>query len=114
MTMYFIPASFAIFTHASGLYFTGLNSFANAWYSATGIFPRFMIHSPMRLIWWPLYVPAGTAYTPQWMKSPKRASRHHFMRSSLLRVRIVGAELIWDINSKKEIIQRERIKTFFI
>src|ERR1035438_8299663 len=46
MTMYFIPASSASFTHSSALNFTGLNCEASCSYSFTGIFPRFMIHSP--------------------------------------------------------------------
>src|SRR5437588_8775411 len=47
MMMYFMPACFARRTHSSALYFMGLNSLANWRYSATGILPLFMIHSPM-------------------------------------------------------------------
>ena len=59
--MYFMPASFASCAHASASNFTGLNFSASCSYSSTGIFARFMIHSPMPGICWPFHSPAGIA-----------------------------------------------------
>ena len=59
----------------------GLNCMRQVWYWATGILALCMIHSPMLGTCWPCQVPAGTAYSPQWMNMPKRASRHHFIRA---------------------------------
>ena len=61
ITMYFMPASSAIWTHSSALNFTGLNCVASCSYSATGILARFMIHSPMPGMGWPFHSPAGMA-----------------------------------------------------
>ena len=79
--MYFCPASLAMRPIARHRISTGLNCFASCSYSATGIFARFMIHSPMPGICLPFHSPAGIAYRPQWMNIPKRASRNHFIRS---------------------------------
>src|SRR5215472_17139914 len=43
-----------------------------------------MIHSPMPATDLPFHSPAGTAYRPQWMKSPNLASRNHFILASWL------------------------------
>src|SRR5947209_7747572 len=44
--MYFMPASFATFTHSSALNFTGLKRGASFSYSFTGTVDRNMTHSP--------------------------------------------------------------------
>src|SRR4051812_22942809 len=80
--MYFIPASCAIFTHSSALNLVGLNWPASCSYSFTGIFERFMIHSPKPVLRSPFHSPAGMAYRPQWMKRPYLASRNHCIFSS--------------------------------
>jgi len=59
--MYFMPASFASFTHSSGLYFTGLNRAASFSYSRTGTGVRNMIHSPSPGMARPFHCPAGIA-----------------------------------------------------
>src|SRR5262245_29172747 len=82
MTMYFIPASFAIRTQASASNFTGLNCAVSFEYSVTGIFARFMIHSPMPGMVCPFHCPAGIAYSPQWMNRPYFASRNQASRAS--------------------------------
>jgi hypothetical protein len=61
MTMYFMPASFASFTHSSALYFTGLNRDASFSYSRTGTGARNMIHSPRPSVRLPCHSPAGMA-----------------------------------------------------
>jgi putative effector of murein hydrolase LrgA (UPF0299 family) len=63
ITMYFIPAFLAIFTHCSASNEVGLNSAAYFSYSAMGMLAVFIIHSAWFLS--PLYSPAGTAYNPQ-------------------------------------------------
>ena len=83
MTMYFIPASCASRTQSSALNLTGLNSDASFSYSRTGIFERFMIHSPRPSDRFPCHSPAGMAYRPQWMNRPYFASRNHSRRFSL-------------------------------
>src|SRR4051812_36453234 len=80
--MYFMPASLAVDTIFAASNLTGLKRGANCSYCARGIFAHDMIHSPISLDRLPLYSPAGTAYRPQWMNMPKRASRHHAMRES--------------------------------
>src|SRR5215218_5874511 len=80
--MYFMPASFASFTHASASNFTGLNWVASCSYSFTGICARFMIHSPSPRTRFPFHSPAGIAYSPQWMNRPNFASRNHASRAS--------------------------------
>ncbi len=59
--MYLMPASWASRTHASASNFTGFHCFARASYSRTGIFARFMIHSPMPGTGFPFHSPAGMA-----------------------------------------------------
>ena len=59
--MYFMPASFASFTHASASNFTGLNCVASCSYSFAGICARFMIHSPSPSTRLPFHSPAGIA-----------------------------------------------------
>ncbi len=81
ITMYFMPASCAICTQASGSNFTGFHCFASCSYSATGIRARFMIHSPMPGTYRPFHSPAGMAYRPQWMKRPNLASRNQASRA---------------------------------
>jgi hypothetical protein len=61
MTMYFIPASFAIRTHSAALNLTGSKRVANFSYSARGMFAHDMIHSPISVDRLPWYSPAGTA-----------------------------------------------------
>ena len=80
--MYFMPASCASLTHSSASNFTGLNCFASASYSRTGILARFMIHSPMPGTGFPFHSPAGIAYRPQWMNRPNFASRNQASRAS--------------------------------
>ena len=70
MTMYFIPASSAIFTHRSALNSVGLNCPANDSYSFTGIGTWAMIHSLLGRTGLPFHSPAGMAYSPQWMNRP--------------------------------------------
>jgi len=82
MTMYFMPAFLAMRAHARASNLTGLNCLASGSYSATGMRPRSMIHSPMPAIFLPFHSPAGIAYSPQWMNMPNRASRHQAIRAS--------------------------------
>ena len=44
--MYFMPASFASFTHSSALNLTGLKRVASCSYSFTGTADRSITHSP--------------------------------------------------------------------
>src|SRR6266508_1097496 len=80
--MYFIPASFASFTHSSALNFTGLKRDASCSYSLTGTRERSITHSPSPGERLPFHSPAGIAYNPQWMKRPYLASRNHSSRFS--------------------------------
>jgi hypothetical protein len=61
MTMYFIPASCASWTQASGSNLTGLSLAASCSYSFTGTCERFMIHSPRPSERFPFHSPAGIA-----------------------------------------------------
>ena len=56
-----MPASWATRTQASASNFTGLNRAASCSYSRTGIWARFMIHSPMPATGRPFHSPAGMA-----------------------------------------------------
>jgi hypothetical protein len=61
MTIYFMPASSASLTQASGSNLTGLNFAASFSYSFIGICERFMIHSPRPSDRLPFHSPAGIA-----------------------------------------------------
>ena len=80
-TTYFIPHSFANFTHSSALKNTGLNAFASFSYSEIGICRLACIHSaywPHRL---PFHSPASREYSPQCTIIPYCASLNHFLMS---------------------------------
>src|SRR5258708_32168061 len=77
MTMYFMPASCASWTHSAGLHLTGLNCAASFSYSVTGSFERFMIHSPSPGDRVPCQSPAGMADNAQGVNIPYLTSRNH-------------------------------------
>src|SRR5262245_21467004 len=81
--MYFMPASFASFTHSSALNLTGLKRVVRRSYSLTGTRDRNLTHEPRPGDRLPFHCPAGTAYSPQWMNMPYFTSRNHSRRCSL-------------------------------
>src|SRR5579872_4482906 len=65
MTMYFIPAFFAMATQWRASNFTGLNCGTSLAYCESGIRMSFMIHSPAPDVGLPSHDPAACAYSPQ-------------------------------------------------